>query len=198
VRGEASMSGRPAIVRKEKFDQNLLLNKDEPGICNALVLQWLSGNGMLGAMTLGKGRVVKQARKVHQRMNTEMFFEYGLNITDAEDVRLGQQIDPIEEDFVVSWIKVSRPTHFFVGYSGNLLGTDIGHATGLIKLTQDGTDYKCFDPNDAIYEFRADPIMLWQRLSIVKAPPKGYSSIQLYSCEPTLLMKSIQGHIRQS
>jgi hypothetical protein len=146
-------------IIKTPFDQNKYLSSDEPGICNALVLEWLYSNGRpLRFMR----RTVTRARAVHHRgLGTAEIVQYGFKIGDGSDIYPGRNLDGIER--MVQGIKSSDKKKFIIGFCGN---NAAGHAIGMIK-TEAGA--KGFDPNNGYYDITGDDAFLWLKKKILGA-----------------------------
>src|SRR6266403_1413709 len=101
-------------VTKVPFDQNRYLKKDDPGACNALVLEWLYNRGMPLLRLRLKG-TMKRAVAVHNRgVASATFSEYGLIITNADTFTV-QTLDQIEE--CINSIRSWKEKNFFIGFS---------------------------------------------------------------------------------
>jgi hypothetical protein len=165
-------------VTKIPFDQNRYLKKDDPGACNALVLEWLYNRGM----PLQRLKwTMKRAVGVHDRsVSSETFGEYGLVITNA-DIFAGQSLDQIEE--CMNTIRSWRGKKLFVGFSNP--ADKSGHAIGLISR---GSGSVGFDPNNGYYriEYQAGDGFDeydWLKKKILGARLKHfYTEFLIYGC----------------
>ena len=129
-------------VTKVPFDQNRYLKKDDPGACNALVLEWLYNGGM---PLLRLKWTMKRAIAVHNRgVASATFSEYGLVLTNA-DTFAGKSLGQLEE--FINTIRSWKEKKLFIGFSNP--ASQSGHAIGLISR---GSGSVGFDPNNGYYK----------------------------------------------
>jgi hypothetical protein len=134
-------------VIKIPFDQNRYLKKDDPGACNALVLEWLYNDGK---PLLRLKWTMKRAVAVHNRgVASATFSDYGLIITNA-DIFAGKTLDQLEK--FINTIRSWKEKKLFVGFSNP--ASQSGHAIGLISR---GSDSVGFDPNNGYYKIEYQP-----------------------------------------
>jgi hypothetical protein len=165
-------------VTKFPFDQNLYLEKGDPGACNALVLEWLYNRGKpLQRLK----RTMKRAVAVHNRnVASETFRDYGLVITNA-DIFAGQNLDQIDQ--CVNEIRSWSGKKLFVGFSNP--ADNSGHAIGLISR---GSGSVGFDPNNGYYtieyqEGDGRDEYYWLKKKILGARLKhSYTEFLFYGC----------------
>jgi hypothetical protein len=165
-------------VTKIPFDQNRYLKKDDPGACNALVLEWLYNGGM----PLQRLKwTMKRAAAVHNRsVTTATFSEYGLVVTNA-DIFPGQNLHQIEK--CINTIRSWREKVLFIGFSNP--ADKSGHAIGLISR---GSRSLGFDPNNGYYriEFQEGDDFDeydWLKKKILGARLKhSFTEVLVYGC----------------
>src|SRR4051794_33923471 len=78
-------------VIKTRFDQNQYLGANEPGVCNALVLDWLASNGQ--PLRVRRRGVMGRARQTHdQGLKNATIAEYGFKIHQRSDIYRGSTL----------------------------------------------------------------------------------------------------------
>jgi hypothetical protein len=165
-------------VTKVPFDQNRYLKKNDPGACNALVLEWLYSRGM----PLQRLKwTMKRAVAVHNRgVASATFSEYGLIITNADTFAV-QSLDLIEE--CINSIRSWKEKNFFIGFSNP--ASKSGHAIGLISR---GSGSLGFDPNNGYYriEYQSGDgfdEFVWLKKKLLGARLKhSYTEVLIYGC----------------
>jgi hypothetical protein len=140
-------------VIKTKFDQNQYLGANEPGVCNALVLDWLANNGQ--PLRMGRRGVLGRARKTHDEgLKNATICEYGLKIHQRSNIYRGSNLPQLHA--IKNALTASPVQKFLVGFVGD--GNQAGHAIGMIK---DAAAHKGFDPNNGYYRITGDDKMEW-------------------------------------
>ncbi len=163
-------------VIKTKFDQNRHLAANEPGVCNALVLDWLANNGQQLRMR-GRG-VLNRARNTHNEgVKSATIAEYGLKIHQRSQLYRGNLL--VQLHAIRDSLAASPVSKFLVGFVGD--GADPGHAIGMIKTP---TMHRGFDPNNGYYDIIGDNTMEWVFLKIFGAYAKNnYRSFLVYELQ---------------
>lgn len=173
-------------VTKRPSNQAHYLQANDPGICNALVLEWLSP--INGGRDLAMRRTAPRARNLHNRgVRFDAFRDYGLSFS-LETLRdfpvqtsHELQLALLE---IQRWQSEGLVDRFFIGLSGS---GGQGHAIGLIYRS----DQLClgYDPNNGFY--RIEPAgddgdnfyILWLALKIMKSRLKqNYSEVLAIGC----------------
>lgn len=125
-----------------KSDQGNFLKGGDPGVCNALVLQWLGGGGV--PLKLKRRGAVRQAVKVHEKgVNLGTFTEYLLTVRDPDhDLSIFRY--PLDDDRIYAFL--SKPGMYVIG----MYGANDGHAIGAIQQGQ----FKGYDPNEGFWNIK--------------------------------------------
>jgi len=161
------------VQKLRNFDQNDHLGLNDPGVCNALVLEWLSPYNP-GEFLASFKRTFKRAKITHDQMNSAMFQQYGLTITQLADTctsKLGT-VKLLKE--IRGWQNADR---MLIGFSAP---GGAGHAIGLKRVTGTST-YVLFDPNEGYWRVENDPqfVFLFGHLD------KGfntYAEVDIWGC----------------
>jgi hypothetical protein len=173
--GESSSPGRAIMPKMTPFNQAEHVATEDPGVCNALVIEWLYNEGRPLAKIK---RIIKRAAAVHARgVDDVTFLEYGLQLDaktmKAFNVRFEVEETPIyapskgkgkeltfklkkqfkvksdpSTESIIEYVNGLESTKFLIG----LDKVTVGHAIGIIR-SDTKKHYRGFDPNTGYYEW---------------------------------------------
>ena len=146
------MPSQPTCLKIRSFDQNDHLKANDAGVCNALVIEWLSPINQ-GEFLASMKRTVKRAKITHDQMNTAMFGQYGLTITQLGDTCTSKIGIVALLKQIKGWDDASR---LLIGFSAP---GGAGHAIGVKRGTD--SSYMIFDPNEGYWRAEHDPQLLY-------------------------------------